>query len=147
MKPSTVFKLFSGALLFSPLVADALEIPVQKVGLWEMRSQHSYDGAAVTQARTTQLCLAAADMESAVKMTEEFAKKSCSKNEVRKEGGKWIGNGVCKAGGTIISTQTTREYSGENAYHDVIDVTYDPPLNGHSRSHTVMDGKWLGTCK
>ena len=147
MKPSTVFKLFSGALLFSSLAADALEIPVQKVGLWEMRSQHSYDGAAVTQARTTQLCLAAADMESARKMTEEFAKKSCSKNEVRKEGGKWIENGVCKAGGTTTSSQTTREYDGENTYHDVINVTYDPPLNGHSRSHTVRDGKWLGTCK
>ena len=100
------------------------------------------DGAALTAAPARQFCLNAAATETA-KMGAESIKKSCSKNEVRKDGSKWITDSVCKVG----STTATTEFNGENAYHIDIDSTYDPPLGGALHSHMVRDGKWLRPCK
>ena len=146
MKPSLLLKLFSFALLLFPVVADALEFPQPKTGLWEMRVQNSYDGAPLMVAGTTQLCLNAAEMESSRKLLVETYKK-CSKNEVRKEGGKWVQDMVCKVDDITVNGQMTREFNGENAYRDDSNSTYAPPLAGHSRNHMVMDNKWLGPCK
>ena len=146
MKPSTLLKLFSSAVLLFPVVADALEMPEPKLGLWEMRVQNSYDGAPLTAAGTTQICLNAAEMESAKKILEE-ASKNCSKNEVRKEGGKWIMRSVCKISGAPYSGQMTREFNGDNAYRDDTNLTYNPPIDGRSRVHMTVDYKWLGPCK
>ena len=146
MKPSILLKVFYSAFLLFPVVADALEMPQPKLGLWEIRQQMANDGAAPTAFPATQVCLNAAFMEDA-RMSEEMVKKMCSKNEVRKEGRKWITNSVCKISGAPNSGQTTREFNGENAYRDDTNLTYDPPLGGHSRVHIVLDGKWLGQCK
>ena len=146
MKPSTLLKVFSCAFLLFPVVADALEMPQRKLGLWEIRMQMANDGAALTAFPATQVCLNAAFMEAA-KMSEETDKKMCSKMEVRKDGNKWISNSVCKISGSTASYLTTTEFNGENAYHNDINTTFDPPMGGFSRSHMVMDGKWLGPCK
>ena len=146
MKPSTLLKLFFSAVLLLPVVADALEMPQDKLGLWELRVQNSSDGGPLTVAGTMQYCLNAAALETSRKTAEEKS-KNCSKNEVRKEGSKWIQSSVCKSGGSTVSGQSTTEFNGENAYHLDMNATYDPPLGGLSRSHTVRDGKWLGPCK
>lgn len=104
------------------------------------------DGAAQTALPTTQVCLNTAFMEEA-KVGEEMVKKMCSKNEVRKDGSKWITHSVCKIGGSDVSGLTIFEFNGENAYHIDINSTYDPPMGGSSRSHMVRDGKWLEPCK
>lgn len=129
-----------------PIVADALDMPQPKLGLWEMRTQNSYDGAPLTAMDTTQFCWDAAMLEKSRKMGEEN-KKNCRKSEVRKEGNKWIINSVCKAGGIIIRTQSTHEINGENAYRDESNLTFAPPLTGYARSHLIVDNKWLGPCK
>ena len=146
MKPSILRKVFSSAVLLFPVVADALEMPQPKLGLWEIRVQMANDGAAPTALPTTQVCLNAAAMETA-KMGEEMVKKMCSKMEVHKDGSKWITNSICKIGGSTVSGLTTTEFNGENAYHIDINSTYNPPMGGHSRDHMVRDGKWLGPCK
>ena len=146
MKPSILLKVFSSAVLLFPVVADALEMPQPKLGQWEKRVQYSYDGAPRTLAGTTQLCWTAVDLESGRKILEE-AIKNCSKNEVRKEGSKWINNSVCKLDSSTVTAQMTREFNGENAYHDDMNLTFNPPLDEHSRVHMVTDGKWLGPCK
>ena len=147
MKPSTALKFVSCAGLLFPVVVIALEIAQPKLGLWEMRAQKSYDGAPLTVAGTTQICVNAVELESSKKILEEVVSKNCSKNEVRKEGGKWIMDSVCKISGAPYSGQMTREFNGENAYRDDTTLTYNPPLGGHSRVHVAMDGRWLGPCK
>ena len=93
-----------------------------------------------------EICVDAAILETSRKAAEE-KKKNCSKNEVRKEGSKWIQDSVCKAGGSTITTQSTTEFNGDNAYHLDVNATFDPPMRGLSRSHIVKDNKWLGPCK
>ena len=95
---------------------------------------------------TMQYCVDAALLEAGRKTAVEKS-KNCSKNEVRKEGSKWIQNSVCKVGSSTATAQITREFNGENAYHDDTNGTYNPPLGGLSRSRQVKDGKWLGPCK
>ena len=147
MKPSTRLKLLFPALLLSPLVADALEIPQVKPGLWELRIQSSTDGTALKPTGTTQICWDAATLaESARKVEAARNKQDCSKYEVRKDGARWIANGICKSGGSIVNGQMTREFFGDNAYRDENTSTYDPPSRGNSRRHMIVDGKWLGPC-
>ena len=87
MKRSILLNLISSAVLLFPIVADALDMPQPKLGLWEMRTQNSYDGAPLTAMDTTQFCWDAAMLKNSRKMGEEN-KKNCSKSEVRKEGNK-----------------------------------------------------------
>ena len=147
MKPPTLLTLLSSAVLLFPVASGALEMPQMKPGLWGISVQHSDDGAALTAPYSTQSCLTEANMESAKKMGEDMIKKSCSKNELRKEGGKWINSAVCKIGGQTVSTQRTLEFNGDNAYHSEDISNYDPAFSGHSRTRQVIDGKWLGPCK
>ena len=150
MKSSTLLKVFSSVVLLFPVIADALEMPSQKLGLWEIRMQNSSDGGPLTAPVTMQYCVNAALLETAKKSAQEKS-KNCSKNEVRNEGSKWILNSVCKVGSSTATAQMTREFNGDSAYHDDVKGTYDPPLvlpvGGGSRSRTVKDGKWLGPCK
>ena len=147
MKPPTLLTLLSSGVLLFPVVSGAFEMPQIKPGLWGISEQHSDDGAALTAPYSTQSCLTEADMESAKKTGEDMIKKSCSKNELRKEGGKWINSVVCKIGGQTVSTQTTAEFNGDIAYRTGNIYTYAPPVDGHSRTRQVIDGKWLGPCK
>ena len=146
MKLSHIHSLLFAAVLPVPVVADALEMPQPKPGLWEIRMQNAFDGAALTAKGSTQMCrdTARARLE---KMAEESSKKDCSKYEVRKEGGKWIANTVCKIDGSTVRSLITSEFNGENAYRVDTNSTFDSPEDGHSRFRMVMDGKWLGPCK
>ena len=63
MKRSTLLNLISSAVLLFPIVADALDMPQPKLGLWEMRTQNSYDGAPLTAVDTSQFCWDASHAE------------------------------------------------------------------------------------
>ena len=125
--------------------AHALEVPQIKPGLWEVSVHHTHTVDGKESKNVAKSCLDAAAQAHAKQVEAEY-KKSCSTYEVRKEGGKWIQNGVCKLGGGTVSGLMTREFSGENVYHDDSNSTYDPPFAGHLRKHLIIDGKWLGPC-
>ena len=150
MKLPPLQRLLSSAVLLFPFVAEALEMPSEKLGLWEIRVQDSTDGGPLTAPITMQYCLNAALLASAKKSAQELS-KNCSKNEVRNEGSKWILNSVCKFGSTTESSQRTREFNGDSAYHENANGTYDPPvvmpMGGGSPTRKVADAKWLGPCK
>lgn len=145
MKHSIFVELLLCGLLVSPQVASAAEIPQVKPGLWEVRLQSAADGKVMSQAGTTQICWDAATLESS-RQKVAAANKNCSKSDTRKEGGKWITDGVCKVGNSTVTGRQTREFGGENAYHDEGTAVYDPPISGRSRVHMITDGKWLGPC-
>ena len=147
MKPSILLTLLSSAVLLFPTVADALDIPSEKPGLWEIRAQNSSDGKAGGRDGTMQICMDAATMAQSKQLSDEYNRKNCSKNEIRKEGNKWIRSLVCNVGTSNVSTQQTFEFSSDSAYHAEVISTYDPPSAGRTRTHVIRDGKWLGACK
>ena len=147
MKPSILLTLLSSAVLLFPAVADALDIPSEKPGLWEIRAQNSSDGKAGGRDGTMQICMDTATMAQSKQLSDEYNRKNCSKNEIRKEGNKWIRSLVCNVGTSNVSTQQTFEFNGDSAYHAEVISTYDPPSAGRTRTHVIRDGKWLGACK
>ena len=94
-----------------------------------------------------QICMDVATMAQSKQMNEEYNKKNCSKNEVRKEGNMWIRSLVCNVGTSTMSSQQTFEFNGDTAYHAEITSTYEPAFSGRTRTHMIRDGKWLEPCK
>ena len=146
MKPSSLLGLLFSALVLPPFVANAAEIPQIKPGLWEIRMQASNNDSALKASPVTQICWDAATLADSARKVEASKKQDCSTHEVHREGNKWIENAVCKSGGSTISGRKTRELVGDNAYRDENTATYDPPLRGSSRLHSIIEGKWLGPC-
>ena len=147
MKLSRNHTLLSSALLLLPCVADALEFPSPKPGLWEIRAQNFSDGKTGDKDGTMQQCMDAATMAASKQMNDEYNKKNCSKNETRRDGNKWIRSLICKVGASTLNGQQTLEFNGDNAYHSEGISNYDPAFSGLTRKRLIVDAKWLGPCK
>ncbi len=138
--------IIPGLLLFS-VATGAVEIPQLKPGLWETRAQYSSDTKGAEGSDVDQVCEEIGEQIGARQFAEDDARKNCSKNETRRESGKWVTDRVCKTGGTTMSSHIVTDAGSDNAYHTVMNVTYAPPMAGRSRTSTTIDGKWLGACK
>ena len=88
-----------------------------------------------------------ATMAQSNRINEDYNKKNCSKNEIRKDGNKWIRSLVCNVGTSTMSGQETREFNGDSAYHSVSVSTYDPPFASRTRKQIAVDGKFIGPCQ
>jgi hypothetical protein len=126
--------------------ANAVEVPQQKPGMWETHIQHAGNRSS-DKTGVAQNCLDAAALAEGKKSGEDYAKKNCSKNDTRQEGGKWVSDMVCKVGDRTMTTRSVTQFNGEDAYHTEMTVTYDPPEAGRTSTTTTVDGKWLGACK
>ena len=73
-------------------------------------------------------------------------KELCSKNDIRREGNKVIGNAECKFGDSTMKSTSVTTFTGETAYHTEVKSTYDPPMQGKGSNSTVIDAKWTGPC-
>lgn len=140
MKLSIVLKLFVYSLFLTSSVTNALDMPQPKAGLWELHTQQSTDGKAGDQVGTMRQCMYVATMAQSNRINEDYNKKNCSKNEIRKEGNKWIWSLVCRVGTRTMSGQETREFNGDDACHGESISTYDPPLAGRRRKQVAVDG-------
>lgn len=147
MNHSTLLVFGALGLSFISVGAAAVEPPQMKPGLWEIRMQHVSDGKVDVKPTTLQQCKEASEIARAKATAADYAKKNCSKNETRQEGGKWVNDTVCKVGAGTMNSHTVTDASGDTAYHTESTSSFDPPTPGHSRSSTTIDGKWLGTCK
>jgi len=125
-------------------LAAAADAPARKSGLWEITNNMS---GAYAMTQTMQQCVDA----STDKLTEQGgmreAQKHCSKNEVRRQGGKVVTDSVCKFEGTTATSHG--EFSGDfsSSYRGDINTTYNPPMQGMQGMKMSISAKWLGPCK
>jgi Protein of unknown function (DUF3617) len=121
--------------------AMALELPQMKPGMWETSLTHE------GKSHVSKLCRTSADMAHAKEVGDAYVKKSCSKYEVRKDGGKWIVDMVCQVGaGAGTMTSHVESTFSDSANHTEMTATFDPPSKDHARTATVTDVKYLGPC-
>lgn len=146
MKPSLIALILTG-LMFSSLAASAVELPDMKPGLWQTTLQHSSGSSAMSKPGTTSHCLDAEAMAAAKQTGLDYAKKNCSRNATRRDGGNWVTDMICKLGTTTMTTHSVTMFSGDEAYHTEMTTTFEPPTAGQAHSRTIVDGKWLGACK
>lgn len=132
--------LSTAMLVLSALVpAAALELPVQKPGLWQttMKGEKIPGGS-----RSYNMCLDVASLAEAKATADAHLKNDCSKNDVRKEGDIWIAESTCTFSGMHVVGHTETKFAGDDAFHSEVRSSF----NGKTDSVMSIDGKYLGAC-
>ena len=78
---------------------------------------------------------------------EGMRRDMCSKADIRREGGKFIGDSVCKIGDGTMTSHSVMTVQGDTAYKTVVSATYDPPFMGMKESTTTIEGRNTGPCR
>ena len=137
-----------GACLLATLPAPdaaAVELPVRKAGLWEMKMLQT--GASAPE-MTMQHCT---DETTDKAMSSSFSpasKDMCSKQDVQKTAAGYVTDSVCTVAGVTMTTHS--EILGD--FNSAYTVKATSNSQGGSAavprdSTTVIEAKWLGACK
>ncbi len=137
-----------GACLLAALPAldaRAVELPVRKAGLWEMKVLRT--GSPVPD-MTMQHCTdETTDKEMSTGLTP-IAKDVCSKQDIQKTATGYVTDSVCAVAGMSITSHS--EIIGDfNSAYTVKSTSHSEhgPAGVPRDSTTVIEAKWLGACK
>ena len=125
--------------------AGAVELPVRKAGLWEMKVLHAGSPA---PDMTMQQCT---DESTDKDMSTSFSpmtKDACSKNDIQKTATGYVTDSVCGFGG--MSVKSHAEITGDfNSAYTVKSTSNSTgaPAGVPRDSTTTIEAKWLGACK
>lgn len=127
-----------------PNLAQA-DMPKRKPGLWEIKM--TSDSGRGHGPMVSQHCIDAKTDDLMQQRAKGMGKVECSKNTVRKEGGKTIAESACKFGGTTTTTKAVFSGDFSSNYRGDIHSTYNPPMMGMKEARSTIEAKWLGACK
>jgi hypothetical protein len=125
--------------------ASAVELPVRKAGLWEMKVLHT--GSAVPD-MTMQHCT---DETTDKEMSTSFSpmgKEMCSRQDIQKTATGYVSDSVCGIAGMSITSHA--EITGDfNSAYTVKSTSHSErgPAGVPRDSTTTIEAKWLGACK
>jgi hypothetical protein len=123
--------------------AGAVEMPVRKAGLWEMKMLRTGSPAPEL---TMQHCT---DETTDKEMSTTFspmAKEACSKNDIQKTATGYVADSVCSIGG--ISMTSHSETTGDfNSAYTVKTTSHTQGGPAGMARDTTIEAKWLGACK
>jgi len=137
----TVIVLLFTALSLPVLAESPGNMPVRKHGLWEITMDTG------GHHMTMKHCVGPGTDSVAHQAGQKMQRSKCSKNTVRRQGSKVIGESVCKFGGTTATTRM--EFSGDftTNYRGNLHTRYDPPMRGMREARQIMTARWTGPCK
>jgi len=124
--------------------ALALDLPKRKSGLWDIKISRASSNR---PPQTIQMCIDQKTDNIAQQMGESVAREACSKQQIRREGNKILGDSVCTIGDTTATSHTVFSGEFDRAYHGEIRTKYSPPLMGKAENVTLIDAKWTGPCQ
>ena len=124
--------------------AVAVELPVRKAGLWEMKV---LSGGSIPEMTMQQCSDETTDKDMSTAMSP-VAKDMCSKQDIQKTATGYVTDSVCGIAGTTIKSKA--EITGD------FNSAYTVKSSSHSEggragaahdSTTTIEAKWLGACK
>jgi uncharacterized protein DUF3617 len=125
--------------------ARALEMPIRKAGLWEMKVMRS--GSPMPE-MTMQHCT---DESTDKEMSSAFspmAKELCSKQDIQKTATGYVSDSVCKVGAMSITSHSDIVGDFNSAYTVKSTSHNEGGAAGMPRdSTTTVEAKWMGACK
>ena len=127
----------------APVLAQ--DFPKLKAGQWETTTTSAKTPGAA-QNRIT-MCTDEAVQKQMMTMGEGMRREMCSKSDLRREGGKFVGDSVCTIGGATMTSHSVMTVDGDTAYRTVVTATYDPPFMGMKESTTTIEGRNVGPCR
>lgn len=124
-----------------PLAADAADLPKRKSGQWEISTAQTGG----PPGPVAQMCID----EKSDDLTRQLAAGAvtCSKQEIRREGNRYVAESVCKIGESTATTRTVISGDFESTYQADIEAKYSPPLMGMSEGRSTVAARWLGPCR
>jgi Protein of unknown function (DUF3617) len=137
----------SAACLLALLPASsalAVELPVRKAGLWEMKMVRT--GGTVPD-MTMQHCT---DATTDKQMSSSFSpgKETCQKQDIQKTATGFVSDSVCGVAGMTITSHAEIIGDFNSAYTvKVTSHSEGGPANVTRDSSTTIEAKWLGACK
>jgi len=117
----------------------AVEMPVQKPGLWKV----TMTGANVPGgSRSYSMCQNAALIAAGKASADAHLKHDCSKHDLRRDGNTWTADMECTFSGIHDVTHSVTTVRGDDSFHSEI-------TSAMGKSTTVMtvDNQRLGACK
>src|SRR5262249_15536558 len=148
MMPSMTNQLAPIALLaaVTVLAADALalDLPKRKSGLWDVKISRS---SAKRPPQAFQMCIDQSTDDITLQMGESVSRQACSKQQIRREGNRIVGDSVCKIGETIATSHTVVSSDVDRGYRGESHTKSPPPLMGTGENVMVIDAKWIGPCQ
>ncbi len=135
----------SAAVLLAPVSAGAVELPVRKAGLWEMKVLNA---GAPKPEMTMQQCTDETTDKDMSTSFSPMAKDICSKQDIQKTATGYVSDSVCGVAGMTIKSHA--EIIGDfNSAYTVKSTSHSEggPGGGARDSTTTIEAKWLGACK
>jgi hypothetical protein len=132
----------AAALLPSPASAD--DLPKRKSGLWEIKMSMA---GMPTGMGPMQTCVDEKSDDITQQQAQAQAKKSCSRNDIKREGDRVLVHSVCQFDKTTATSDAVFSGRFDAGYRGDIKTTYSPPLAGHKEAQMTIEAKWLGPCK
>ena len=133
------------ACLLPALDAVAVELPVRKAGLWEMKMLRT--GAPAPEL-TMQHCT---DETTDKAMSSSFSpasKDMCSKQDTQKTATGYVTDSVCNIAGVTMTSHSEIVGDLNSAYTvKATSHTKSGPAGIPRDTATTIEAKWLGTCK
>ena len=131
--------------LLSANAASAVELPVRKAGLWEMKVLRTGSPA---PEMTMQHCT---DETTDKEMSTAFSpmsKEMCSKQDILKTATGYVSDSVCGVAGMSITSHAEINGDFNSAYTGKSTSHAEHGPSGVPRdSTTTIEAKWLGACK
>ena len=125
--------------------AAAVEVPVRKAGLWEMKIVRT--GTQLPEMSMQHCTDEATDRDMNTGMAPA-AKDVCTKNDLQKTATGYVADSACNIGGASITSHS--EIAGDfNSAYTVKTTahTENGPAVVPRDSTTTIEAKWLGACK
>ena len=146
MKPQLVSfgVVASLAILLPTLRAGAVELPLRKAGLWEMKMVRS--GSPMPE-MTMQHCTdETTDKEMATSFSP-MSKEVCSKRDIQQTATGYVTDSVCSVAGASMTSHSDIVGDFNSAYTVKTTAHSDHGVAGIKDATTTIEAKWLGACK
>jgi uncharacterized protein DUF3617 len=130
--------------LWPAVAGAAVELPIRKAGLWEMKVQRA--GSSGPEMTMQQCTDATTDRQMSTSLSP--SKDICSKQDVQKTATGYVTDSVCGVAGVTITSHA--EITGDfNSAYTVKSTSHSErgPSGAPRDAATTIDAKWLGACK
>jgi hypothetical protein len=125
--------------------ASAVDLPVRKAGLWEMKVVRA---GAPSPDMTMQQCTDATTDKDMSTALSPMGKELCPKQDIQKTATGYVTDSVCSIAGVSITSRA--EITGDfNAAYTVKSTSQSDraPAGMPRDTTTTIEAKWLGACK
>ena len=124
--------------------AVAVELPMRKAGLWEMKV---LSGGTVPE-MTMQQCTDETTDKAMSTAMAPMAKEICSKQDIQKTATGYVTDSVCGIGGITVKSRAEIIGDFNSAYTVKTNSQSEGGLAGAARdSNSTIEAKWVGACK